>query len=189
MAKKIQTFAPINQISSAGWLNPIQDLIVGLKTATSNNALASQADGIDARIWSHAAGALATGTLVQLDDSIDWRDRVVFGCYVDAAAATNMVGGATDYFFATGANTMRFFHGYTGTGALSNVATGAAVSNGNPPVAGTGAGGTSWSVELNASSDLFLYTQANGRLYMYNATGGNQFPLVFVLGLGDAGLR
>jgi hypothetical protein len=78
--------------------------------------------------------------------------------------------------------------GYLGTGAWSNVGgpPPTAVSAGNPPVAATGAGATSYMLTLAANVYLFA-APGTGKLYLYNATAGALHFHMHVDGSADLG--
>lgn len=150
----------------------------------SGSELAAQAAGIDGVAWVSATG-VANGTLALVDANHDWRDRAVTGFAYDLAAAANRPGGATDH---NNWPPPTVFGGYTRTGGLSNVATGAGVTNGNPPVWATGAGGTSSAVTV--ASNILLYADpSTGALYLYNATVNPQHLWLQLSATADLGLR
>lgn len=187
--KRVVTAVAGNQVLSADY-NEIEDRTLGQLVADSNNGFASpNCKGLDSRAWMPSGGSLADATTVKLDSSVDWRDRLVWGWYVVAGSAGNLPGGASDYDFRRGVAAPNFFHGYTGVGAYSNIATGAAVANGAPPIAGAGAF-RSYRVEVNPANSVYLYADpATGSLYMYNASGGAINAAIVALGTGDTGLR
>lgn len=131
----------------------------------SNSELAAQPAGIDSVSWVAAAG-LASATLVLVDSNHDWRDRWITGFATDLSAAASRPGGATDYLNQPPPT---LFGGYTRTGGLSNATTGAGVTNGNPPVWATGAGGTSTAITV--VTNVLLYADpSTGALYLFNNT-------------------
>lgn len=131
----------------------------------SGSELTAETAGLDGVAWVKAAG-VTNGQLALIDANHDWRDRVIHGFVVDLAAAANRPGGAADY---NNWPPPTVFAGYTRTGGLSDVGTGAAVSNGNPPVWGTGGGGTSTAITV--ATNILLYCDpTSGALYLYNAT-------------------
>jgi hypothetical protein len=80
-----------------------------------------------------------------------------------------------------------FFHGYTGSGGYSNITTGAAVSNANPPVAGAGAF-RSYRVEV--ASNVYAHADpTTGSIYLYNNSGATIYPTLFWWASGDTGKR
>lgn len=187
---RVVTAVAGNQVASADY-NELQDRSTGELAANKNNDYGTTGGkGFDSRLWQPTGGSLATATLVQIDSSVDWRDRIVWGFYVTAGSAGNLPGGASDYDFRRGVAAPNFFHGYTGTGAYSNVAgAGTAVSNGNPPVAGAG-GVRSYRVEVVTGANVYLYVDpADGSLYMYNDSGVTIYPCLINLGTGDTGKR
>lgn len=176
--------APVagNDLAAADF-NTIVARTVGQRHG-SGSTLASATAGIDGVAWVKTAG-IANGQLALIDDNHDWRDRVIHGFVTDLAAAANQPSGAA-YYNNWPAPTV--FNGYTGTGALSNVGTGAAVSNGNPPVWGTGGGGTSTAV--TAATSVYLYADpTTGALYAYNGTVNPIFYWFQISATADLGIR
>lgn len=150
----------------------------------STSTLAAATAGVDGVAWVKTAG-INNGELALLDANHDWRDRVIHGFVTDLAAAANQPQGVAYYNNWPAPST---FNGYTGTGALSNVGTGAAVSNGNPPVWGTGGGGTSTAV--TAATSIYLYADpTTGALYAYNSTVNPIFYWFQVTATAKLGLR
>lgn len=130
-------------------------------------------------------GGVANGTLALVDSSIDWRDRVLACEVSDLTANANRPGASTDYTDWPAPTKAR---GYTGTGALSNATTGAAVSNGNPPVAGAGVGGRSYRITIGAT--VYLYADpTSGALYLYNGTFNPVYVWLNIDATADLGLR
>lgn len=168
--------------------NEWQDRDLGCVAADSNNDYASgTGKGMDGRLWQPSGGSLANATAVKIDSSVDWRDRVFLGWYANAGSAGNLPGGASDYDFRTGVAAANYFHGYTGIGAYSNITTGAAVSNGNAPVAGAGA---FRSYRVEAAANVYLYADpTTGALYLYNNSGATIYPAFLLFGTGDTGKR
>lgn len=185
--KRIANYSALTPLPAAD-MNGIQDRAVGLvKSDASGNDLTALADGMQGILFQMAtAGGLANATLIQVDAAtIDWKDRFVWGTLVRLTSDNERIGQSVDYRFGYGA-TITHFAGYTGLQALSNVTTGAAVSNGNPPLHDTGAGGTSWAVDI--TSNIHLYTQ-DSKLYLYNNSGATIYPVLIVFASGDTGKR
>jgi hypothetical protein len=150
----------------------------------SASTLAAATAGLDGIAWVKTAG-VTNGQLALLDANNDWRDRVIHGSIVDLSAAANQPQGANYY---NNWPPPSLFAGYTGTGALSDTGTGAAVSNGNPPVWGTGGGGTSTAV--TAATNVYLYADpTTGALYIYNATVNPIYVWLQLSATADLGLR
>lgn len=179
----IQTFVPNDQIASS-FLNQLQQEIANAIKADSNNDLTSLAAGFDGRIWQDKAGIANAAAPVKIDSSIDWRDRILWGFYFDLTAAANGLGGANEYNFSSQAPTL--FQGYTGTGGLD--AGGADPTATNPPV--LGAGKYLVNLDTGVNTMLMYANVTTGGLYVYNNSGGaTRYPVIVVLGSGDAGFH
>jgi hypothetical protein len=192
MAKRITNFAALVEITSA-FLNSLQDLVLGAKKADSNNDLSALGDGLDARIWQASpATGVAAFDQVKVDTTLDWRDRLVWGVYLDPGALANLVGQASDTMFTTAgfATVPTLFAGYTGTGGYANISAGTPPSAGNPPVTGTADANRSYRVEPVAATAVFLYAHpTNGALYLFNNTSSVIQPVLLVIASGDTGKR
>ena len=135
------------------------------------DSLTDARQGSDA-VFCQRATAFAVHDLAVIDTKHDWRDRVLTVSIFDLGAANARPGGAADYtdWGSIGAGVPAICQGYTGTGALSDVGTGAAVSAGNPPLAATGGGGTSYRVKF-PGVNVYLYARpSDGALCLYNDT-------------------
>jgi len=187
--KRVFTAAALAQFASAD-ANEWQDRGLGQLAASKNNDLGTTAcKGLDVRSWQPTGGSLANATTIQIDDSIDWRDRILCGFYVTAGGAAFLPGGASDYDFRAGVAAPSYFHGYTGIGAYSNLGTGAAVSNGNRPLSGAGAF-RSYCVEVNPAFSVWLWVDpTTGSLNLYNQFGATIYPHLLILATGDTGKR
>jgi hypothetical protein len=193
--KRIVTATPLADLPSATF-NALQDRALAARAATDNNDLGAMAQDTDGVIWA-AITDLAAGTTRLLDKtSFDWRDREIRGDWVTGViGGGDFPGGATDYAFntsaydAAGSGRLR---GYTGTGAVSHLTTGAAVSNGNPPLNGAGAfrSYTVWLGNPGVVNDVRLWVDpSNGRLNVYNASGGAVQLLLWIEASGKTGKR
>lgn len=164
--------------------NSWQDHTRGARRANQNNGVpAGGCLGGDRVVWQYAAGIAAGAAPVLIDDSIDWRDRVLSGRYKNLLVAADALGGASEQNFS---NTFpAIFDGYTGTGGLT--AGGAEPTAGNPPVRAAG----KYLVYANgATATVLLYaTTTTGKLYVYNNTAGIIYPWLEVDAYGDAGLH
>lgn len=187
---RITSFAALSQIAS-GFLNTLQDRVLAQRPASDNNDLAStNALGFEARLWVPSALSLAAFTTVQIDKNVDWRDRLVLCAYASLPGGAYYPGQTTDFDLRTGLPiTWSFTLGYTGSGAYSNITTGAAVSSGNPPIAGAGAF-RSYRVEPLSGASLFVWAKpGTGELSFYNNTAGAIQPLLLILATGKLGKR
>lgn len=185
----LNTFSALQKITSA-FLNSLQAAVLGSSSASgaSNSLSAAGMVGGDT-IWYQTGTAVTNGTLVLLDAG-DWRDRMAWGsCFLLASGAYS-VGQSTDYNLDATvlASVYTTFEGYTGAGAVSNLTTGAAVSNGNAPVRGSGAH-KSWYVNLTGTAGgVMLYADpSNGKLYFYNASGATVYPALRLMFSGVTG--
>lgn len=184
--KEIDTYSAGDDLPSADF-NSFMQIARGWKAASSSSVTGTA--GRDGVHYGRAAG-LANATVYTVDENHDWRDRVLTVHAFDLGAANLLPGESTDYtdWSTLGAGTPAVRMGYTGTGALSNVGTGAAVANGAPPVAGTGGGGTSYRVTLGANLYLFA-DPTTGALKAYNNTGATVYTWLEVDATADLGVR
>jgi hypothetical protein len=189
MADRIISFVALTQVTSA-FLNTLQDRTISQRAGNSNNDVAS-ANGFEARLWWPTGLSLANATTVELDKSIDWRDRFVVSVYAPLSNTNLFPGQTNDYDFRTTFPVgWKFAAGYTGSGAVSNLATGAAVVNGSAPIAGAGAF-RSYIVEPDSAvggTQLWV-KPTSGELNLYNASGATIRPVVLLLATGKLGKR
>lgn len=174
----IRTWTVNQQVASAD-LNSIQQQLYALRAADGTNSWTS-IPGVQ-EVAFQSESDIANATLMLIDQSIDWRDRIVRGEYLDHSTSTSYPGGANDYDFAAG--TLYTFMFYTGTGGLD--AGGSAVTNGNPPVVASG------KYAYAITANLFIYCDpTTGKLKLYNNTGGaKKIPTVFARCTADLGKR
>jgi len=126
--------------------------------------------------------APADGTVITIDTSLDWRDRVLYG-WVLAYGAATYPGNANDTNMNSGGASLYHFAIYTGTGATDAGA--ALVSNGNPPAIG-------YYTDMGvANVFIFCDTSAGGgKLRIYNNSGAVFYtPTVFIYATQDLGKR
>ena len=137
---RIVTYAALDDVASAD-LNNWQDRTAGVFGHTASGAT-NGFDGLEGADTIAFQLTIPTATLVTIQASEDWRDRVLLkGSVAFPTAANRVVGGAADYLLnepSTGPFVSHLASGYTGRGGNSNVGTGALVSAGNPPVNATG---------------------------------------------------
>lgn len=179
------------QVPSAT-LNAMQDEQTGLIHANQNNGL-STAVGMDGRVWT-AATDLADATERLIDDSINWRDRLVDLSYLRfASGGADLPGGASDYNFPYAFTAGASGWYYLGSGAYS--AAGGAVSSGTPPTFGPVPGPlTAYAIRLEApgpGTGVWLYCKgadATGKLYLYNDLGGGAILRAFLSFRGSGAL-
>ena len=181
-----QTYVSNQQILDTE-LNDLCKRAAGFAPANQNNYIANGAtvtpDGSTEVAWllGISADNVATWNFVVVDDSIDWRDRIVVADYVPLTSNARYPGQADDYLFDF-ALTRRC--GYTGTGGRD--AGNATPTAGHPPVPATAA---SWAVQV--VTNLWLYAQpSTGELALYNNTGSTiTVPTLFVRCTAKTGLR
>lgn len=178
MEPLVKTWTANQKVPSAD-LNSIQQNLYGMRAANGTNSW-STIPGVQ-EVAFQSESDIANATLMLVDDSIDWRDRIVRGEYLDHNASTSYPGGANDYDFSNG--TLYTFMLYTGTGALD--AGGATPTNGNPPVQAAG----KYACPIFAG--FWIYCDpATGKLKIYNNTGGTKkTPTVFARCTADLGKR
>lgn len=177
--ERIATYTANAPITSTQ-LNDLQDVTVGLISGSTNNVLSTS--GCDGCEWQSSAATLVTATQVKVDDSRDWRDRVLTVLYYAPLGALTQPGGANDFLYDYSIPALR--KGYTGRGALD--AGSADPTNGNPPVPAAIA---SWAMEVD--TDIWLYANAtDGSLYLYNDSGGTlKTPILSITATAPTGLR
>ncbi len=164
--------------------NSWQDNTEGARRANQNNDIPSGGClGGDRIRWQRSAGVANGAAPVLVDDSIDWRDRVLEGTFKNLLVAGDSLGGATEHNFSNTFPTL--VDGYTGTGGKD--AGGADPSAGNPPVLAAG----KYAVSLNgATKTIWVYALGStGALYFYNNSGGTVYPYLSLTASGDAGLH
>lgn len=180
-----QTYVAAQQILAAE-LNDLCTRAAGFSPANENNFFANATpvlpNGSTEMVWIRGVSgtSITTGTLVVVDSTVDWRDRVVVVDYTPTDAV-EVPGQASDYLFDY-ALTRRC--GYTGLGALG--AASAPVTAGAAPVP---ASGTSWAVQVVAN--LWLYAvPSTGELALYNNTGATiDSPMIFARATAKTGRR
>lgn len=194
--RAITTFAPLQQILSP-FLNQFQLEAAGVRLADTAQGLTSGTDGADI-IFTQTNAEVTTGNLLVIDASQDWRDRMVMA-WGWLLTTDQRIGQADDYMMNNPALGIRQVMqlGYTGTGGISNLGTGAAVSAGNPPLNGAGAN-RSYAPVLyrtptgpSAYDNLYLYADgtSNGELCLYNESGTNVYFTGLVWACGQTGER
>lgn len=188
--KRIFTAVAAGMAASAD-INNLQDQALGLVAASKNNDLGTYSIASFGIVW-QANASIAASTFLQIDDSIDWRDRLLWGQALLNTGADNRAGQAADTdldSFVANAGLGNPILGYTGVGGYSTVA-GAAVSNGNPPVRGVGAK-RSYYVDCGATSGAgqLWADPTTGGLYLYNHTGFTAYPTLYLFATGKLGKR
>lgn len=164
----VKTWTPLQEVASSD-LNNIQANAVGLRIASLNNDDAATVIGAQWFDWQDS-GSIALGTLVAIDDIVDWRDsKVLVHWRASTTTQNTRPGGANDYLYSDGGSgiTQGTITGYLGVGALDAGGVNAP-SAGNPPVP---AATTSYAVELFTSVWLYAHP-TTGDLYLYNDTAG-----------------
>ena len=193
--KRQQTYAALDPIASAD-LNTWQDKTLGGRAAgVSNDYGATTVYGSDV-VRTQLTTSVADATLKNLDASIDWRDRVLRVTCSRLNGTNERLGQSLDYEtndpLAGTVAKLVTPDLYTGIGAYSNLTTGAAVSNGNPPLNGAGVYRSYAPVidDLSAAGNVTLYADpSTGALNLYNATGGAVWLRIEIEAAGDTGLR
>ena len=177
--ERIATYTANAPITSTQ-LNDLQYVTVGLVSGSNANVLS--APGCDGCEWQSSAASLSSATLVKVDASKDWRDRVLTVAYYAPSGALTQPGGANDYQYDYDITSLR--KGYTGRGGLDAGSTDP--TSGNPPVP---AAGTSWAMEV--ATDVWLYASTvDGALYLYNGTAGTlKTPILSITATAPTGLR
>ena len=176
----VQTYVANQQVLAAE-LNDIQTRAAGLVTGNANNAHDTLGDGLVGIEWMYGSADLAAGTLVKIDGTADFRDRMLTVVWSVPSGSDQEPGGVNDYLLDY---TPTLRRGYTGRGALD--AGSNAPSAGNPPVP---AAGTSWALQI--TTNVWLYaTPSTGSLYLYNGTGSAiRRPTLTVHATGKTGKR
>ena len=179
--KNVRTWTTLQEVASVD-LNTIQDRAAGLVAATLHNTLpAATIRGIDEIVW-QCNTDVANATLITIDDTIDWRDRLVDVSY-RGYAGTNGPGTAGDYQYASTTLYRNIF--YTGLGARDAGGTNAP-TNGNVPVP---AQDVSWALNITAGG-VWVYADLSGVLSLYNNSGSTiKTPNVWARASGKTTLR
>ena len=186
-----QTYVANQQVLAAE-LNDLCTRAVGAAPASLDGAVNNRfrtpsvtPNGLTEVFWLPNALSVNNGALTTIDDSIDWRDRVIVVSYVAIGASARVFGSADDYLFDANMSVPRV--AYLGEGGLT---AGLAVpSAGNPPVPAAGA---SWAMEI--VTDVWIYAVPSsadvGQLQIYNGSGSDiELPLLFVRATGKTGAR
>lgn len=195
---RIVTYAALDDVASAD-LNNWQDRTAGVFGHTSSGAT-NGFDGLEGADTIAFQLTIPTATLVTIQASEDWRDRVLLkGAVSFPTAANDLVGGAADYLLndpSSGPLVNHLANHYTGRGGNSNLGSGALVSAGNPPVNGTGAF-PSWAIRLTTHLDLGVIVRGpwvfahytSGVLQVYQSTGIDVRIIGSLTFSGATGLR
>ena len=165
----VKTYSPNQQILDTD-LNNIQANAVGLRIASQNNDDSATVIGAQWFDWQDS-GSIALGTLIQIDDVVDWRDcKVLIHWRASTTTQNTRPGGANDYLYSDIAGsgiTEGTITGYLGLGAYASGGVNPP-SAGNPPVPAATA---SYAVEIFTSVWLYAHP-TTGDLYLYNDTAG-----------------
>lgn len=193
--RALNTFSSLHQIASV-FLNTFQAETVGARAASLNTDYATTVLGADV-ILTQTDAVIPAGDVLALDKSVSWLDRVVLvnGWLL---TASQRIGQATDYQLndPTASVQTVIAQGYTGTGAVSNLASGAGISAGNPPLNGAGAFRSYAPVLYRLSTgpgvyaSVWLYADTTpGDLYVYNGGPADLYFTGVVYGFAPTGLR
>lgn len=152
---RVVTYNPLQEVLSAD-LNLWQDVTVSSRFALMSGGVVNDFGvtimGADALFFQTGDPGVPTNDLVTLDDVVDWRDRTIVSGKIVFPAVNQLVGDSDDWQLNnawTGPYVSHLGGEYTGTGAYSNLTSGAAVGSGAPPLNGAGVF-RSYSVLLSA---------------------------------------
>lgn len=173
----------VDELVASADLNQLQTNAVALRpsSGTATNSWSAVANGLQGVMFQSESN-VANGTVITIDTSLDWRDRVLYG-WVLAYGAATYPGNANDTNMNSGGASLYHFAIYTGTGATDAGA--ALVSNGNPPAIG-------YYTDMGvANVFIFCDTSAGGgKLRIYNNSGAVFYtPTVFIYATQDLGKR
>ena len=186
-----QTYVPNQQVLAAE-LNDLCTRAVGAAPAALDGILSNYfrtpsltPDGITEVFWLPSSGVAFNGLPTSIDDSIDWRDRVIVVNYVAIGAGTRAPGGPDDYLFDANMSVPRV--AYLGTGGRTAAL--AAPSAGNPPLPAAAA---SWAMQI--ITDVWIYAAPSGarvgELQIYNNSGADlALPLLLIRTTAKTGYR
>lgn len=186
---RLTTFST-NSVVPSATLNAMQDRAVGMRLTTqaaaseltAMAAVTGGGAGLECRLWASDASGVAAADLLLIDDSADWRDRLVFVWWQNIGAANVRAAQANDYTNDGTLVVVNTRMGYLGTGGKD--AGGASPSAGNPPVTAAG----KYRVEI--ATNVSLYADAsNGKLYIYNANGAAIFGFLRIDATPDLAKR
>lgn len=197
--KRLQTYSALTQVTSTV-LNGIQDRALSSQAANSNNAISSSVLGGESLFWQ---GQVIHGQLLKIDDYNDWRDRLVHGWGRALDVDADRVGQSSDYnlngyldpgLSGSDGDLVRYFHGYTGTGAYSTTGAATAVSNGNPPVNGAATVRSYYlqvAYRTTNTVNIAMYCDpTTGALYLYNLdASADVYVILHVFASAKTGLR
>ena len=172
-----------DELVASADLNQLQTNAVALRpsSGTATNSWSAVANGLQGVMFQSESN-VANGTVITIDTSLDWRDRVLYG-WVLAYGAATYPGNANDTNMNSGGTDPAPTAIYTGTGATDAGA--ALVSNGNPPAIG-------YYTDMGvANVFIFCDTSAGGgKLRIYNGSGAVFYtPTVFIYATQDLGKR
>jgi hypothetical protein len=149
-----------------------------LYPASSNNALvpATFDPRLVGRLWSHPA-AIADATAVQLDNTIDWRDRDLFALVKDLGGTLGGRGDAAPHQQNTPLPVIAW--GFLGTGGLDGPG-GDPATSGLPPANSAG----KFLVRFGAPDVRLFARTTDGSLWVFNNTGGPVYLELWIFGTG-----
>ena len=186
-----QTYVANQQILAAE-LNDLCTRAVGAAPAAlsgaANNRFRTPSvtpNGLTEVYWLPSSGSVNNAANATVDESIDWRDRVIVVNYLSVGPLARTPGGVDDYLFDGTMSAPRV--AYLGEGGLT--AGLAAPSAGNPPVP---AAGVSWAMEI--VTDVWIYAVPSGadvgQLQIYNGSGADLLlPMLFIRTTAKTGYR
>ena len=190
---KVHDYAALAEVASAD-LDAWQEKTVGARPSSTASEFTTTMVGAD-RLHIQLNASWTNATVKTFDTSIDWRDRQLSGSCAILSGSSQRLGQADDDDcndpISTTVHICEFIDQYTGRGAYSDVATSAAVSNGNLPINGAGAVRSCAPVIADIGSGyVYLYADpTDGSLKGYNNHGAGVYLRIVIEGTGPTGLR
>lgn len=174
---RIVTYVPNDQVLSAD-LNTLQDRIDNVRRGSKDTELAAWARSIQAVIAQFAGSGnpVPTASFAALDETIDWRGRLVEGWIATIGGVNDRINGSAEQYVNQYLRTARPFIGFLGTGSSTSFdrATGDYYIEADyEPITPTAA-------------NFYLYANTgDGKLRLWNATGTDRRCIIVVRAIGS----
>ena len=174
---RILTYVANDQILAAD-LNTLQDRVDNARRASKDTELTAWARAVQAVIAQFAAtgNLVPTGSFAAIDETIDWRGRLVEGWIATIGGVNDRINGSAEQYVNQYLRTARPFIGFLGTGsntAFDRAAGDYYVEADYEPITPTAA-------------NFYLYANTgDGKLRLWNATGADRGCILLVRAIGS----
>jgi hypothetical protein len=193
MMERVFTAVAAAQAASADQ-NAVQDRASGMLCGDTANDLVGMQEGGDGLTWQSSTVVVVAAAPRIVDATIDWRDRLLrilcFPC--DDGTPDYRIGQSSDTSLAIPATVIQAYDSflYTGTGAYSNITTGAVVGAAAPPVQGAGVFRSYATNAFATGGALWVFADpTTGSLKIYNALAADTHILLWITGTAQTGKR